>query len=88
MGGWSLPLTHSLMDPKLKGGPPHGPRRPFEVVHKNWVSEDYLKLKKGPFFIKILAEFTGWSKITCALIFLNLMHLISYKINKQTINYI
>jgi hypothetical protein len=27
------------------------------VVHKNCVSEDYLKLKKGPFFIKILAEF-------------------------------
>jgi hypothetical protein len=25
-GGRASPLTHSLMDPKLKGGPPHGPK--------------------------------------------------------------
>jgi hypothetical protein len=45
-----------LMDPKLRGDHLMDPGI-YEVVHKNWVSEDYLKLKKGPFFIKILAEF-------------------------------
>jgi hypothetical protein len=32
------------MNPKLMG--PHEPCRTNEVVHKNWVPEDYLKLNK------------------------------------------
>jgi hypothetical protein len=38
------------MDPKFRGGPPHGPAEQYGP--KNWVSEDYIKLKKGPFLVE------------------------------------
>ena len=44
------------MGPKLRGEPPHGPRRTYDVVHKNWVSEDYFKLKKGPFLVEVVGD--------------------------------